>query len=521
MRKWFKDTRKKVAAATVIALLALVPQAAVADTLTDTIPSGGVAPFSAAVSPDGSRVYIGNSATSSVGVVSTSTNTLISSISLASTNPPGANMVMDLAVSPDGTRLYAVSRWFGAQGGRLVAVDTGTGTVVGQQQLEPDPFHTVYGVEVSPDGKRIYATVWPNMGGTGTTAGTLVTVDAQTLQPISSVPVGLQPRLLTLSADGTRAYVANANSGTVSVVDLPTGTVIATIPVGTNPWAVTLSPDGKSLYVSNNGSNTVSVIDPATNTVTATIPVGINPYQIAFTPDGTRAYVVNHGSNDVSVVDTAAGNVASTVPVGTGPATIVISPDGLNAYVGNQAVNSVSVIALDTFPAITTTSLPNGTLGTGYAATISATGRPAPTLAVTGGAPPPGLTLDPASGTLTGTPTMAGTYVFTVTASSTVSGIPSKAQRTYTIVIPPAPSPTPTPSSASPSTSFAAPPATATAAATSPEIRPTGSSSGALVETGGTRVSQASPAWPWALACTVGAFLGIGAIAAARRSRRH
>jgi hypothetical protein len=57
---------------------------------------------------------------------------------------------------------------------------------------------------------------------------------------------------------------------------------------------------------------------------------------------------------------------------------------------------------------------------------------------VTSGSLPPGLTLD-TSGAITGTPTAAGTYTFDVTASSSVSGIPSTAQRTLTITIAAAP----------------------------------------------------------------------------------
>ncbi len=63
---------------------------------------------------------------------------------------------------------------------------------------------------------------------------------------------------------------------------------------------------------------------------------------------------------------------------------------------------------------ITTTSLPAGTLTYGYSATLLAAGGVQPyTWAITGGSFPAGLTLDPASGTISGTPTTAQTYNFT------------------------------------------------------------------------------------------------------------
>jgi hypothetical protein len=56
-------------------------------------------------------------------------------------------------------------------------------------------------------------------------------------------------------------------------------------------------------------------------------------------------------------------------------------------------------------------------MGSSYAAAITATGRPAPTFAVTSGALPDGLALS-AAGQLTGTPSAMGTFAFTVTASN-------------------------------------------------------------------------------------------------------
>ena len=64
---------------------------------------------------------------------------------------------------------------------------------------------------------------------------------------------------------------------------------------------------------------------------------------------------------------------------------------------------------------ITTTSLPSGTLNFQYSATLGASGGVPPyTWNVTVGSLPPGLNLDPASGLISGTPTVTGTYPFTV-----------------------------------------------------------------------------------------------------------
>jgi len=67
-----------------------------------------------------------------------------------------------------------------------------------------------------------------------------------------------------------------------------------------------------------------------------------------------------------------------------------------------------------TAPSISTTSLPAGTVGTAYSATLTATGGTAPyTFKVTSGTLPTGLTLSTA-GAISGTPTTSGTSSFTV-----------------------------------------------------------------------------------------------------------
>jgi len=103
------------------------------------------------------------------------------------------------------------------------------------------------------------------------------------------------------------------------------------------------------------------------------------------------------------VINTATNTLASTVTVGTTPRGIAVTPDNLVAYVSNAGSSTVSVLAFDTFPAITTATLPNGVVGAPYTATVQTTGTPAPSLSVTTGNLPAGISLDPVTGALTGT----------------------------------------------------------------------------------------------------------------------
>jgi uncharacterized repeat protein (TIGR01451 family) len=84
---------------------------------------------------------------------------------------------------------------------------------------------------------------------------------------------------------------------------------------------------------------------------------------------------------------------------------------------------------------ITTGTLPNGVEGAPYNQTVTTTGGQAPvTFAVTAGALPPNVMLNAATGAVTGTPTMGGTFNFTITATDSFNPVQTDAQA-YTVLI--------------------------------------------------------------------------------------
>lgn len=416
--------RRRGAAALVVGALAiatavLTPLPAGADTVVDTIvvDSESTSSSTAVLSPDGSRLYIADADANTVSVVDTSSREIVGTVSVST--PFG------VAVSPDGTRLYVVSPTTNT----LVVVDTATLAVVATPATGSNPF----AVAVSPDGARAYVT---NVNGSGTSPLTVVDTATNAVIATPAVPTGQRP--LIASPDGSRLYMAGSSpvNHDIRAFDTATQTIVATIAVGVFANTVTglaISDDGATLYAASANSDTVRLIDTATNTITTTIAAGDGAYGIALTPDGTRAYVTNSNADTVSVIDRSTNAVVSTIPVGANPRTVVISPDGAFAYVANTDADTVSVIAIDTFPAITTTAVADGMVGAAYSAAIAVTGSPGPTLAVTSGSLPPGLSL--VGGEITGTPTVPGTYTFTLTASSSVSGIPASDDQAYTLVV--------------------------------------------------------------------------------------
>ena len=111
-------------------------------------------------------------------------------------------------------------------------------------------------------------------------------------------------------------------------------------------------------------------------------------------------------------LNASTGAITGT-PTTTGTSTFTVQASDSSVPTAQTATKQLS-IQIGAGVSITTTSLPNGTVGTSYTATnLSATGGVSPyTWSVTAGALPGGLTLS-STGQITGQPTVSGTFNFT------------------------------------------------------------------------------------------------------------
>ena len=113
------------------------------------------------------------------------------------------------------------------------------------------------------------------------------------------------------------------------------------------------------------------------------------------------------------------------------------SSAGLGGPASAQAQLTLTVV---TAMSISTTSLPAGTLGGAYHAAMDASGGTPPyTWSVTAGSLPPGLTLQPSSGEISGTPTSQGSTTFTVTAQDSSSTKQTRTQSLTMVIVAAAP----------------------------------------------------------------------------------
>jgi hypothetical protein len=112
------------------------------------------------------------------------------------------------------------------------------------------------------------------------------------------------------------------------------------------------------------------------------------------------------------------GFIVGTPTVSTGTYSFTLRATGPGGQTDDQALSIVCVAATGALPDITTSSLPSGTVGTVYTATLAATGAATITYAASG--LPAGLSLNASTGAISGTPTAPGFYVLAVTATNSL-----------------------------------------------------------------------------------------------------
>jgi Ice-binding-like/Putative Ig domain len=109
-----------------------------------------------------------------------------------------------------------------------------------------------------------------------------------------------------------------------------------------------------------------------------------------------------------------------------------VTLDTTAVTVPTGCAQNTTVVSTTLSPAITSAAPTGATAGTPYSYAVTATGTPAPTFSVSSGALPAGLTLNTATGVISGTPTTSGQFTFTITASN---GVAPSVAAIYTIAV--------------------------------------------------------------------------------------
>ena len=245
-----------------------------------------------------------------------------------------------------------------------------------------------------------------------------IVVNAPPVITTTTLPSGLINTAYStqLAATGTTPITWSLESGS-----LPTGLTLSSAGVisGTPTVLTTSTFTVKATNSAGSATKTLYIVVNAPPVITTTtLPEGMigDMYSTQLEATGSQpiTWSLASGSLPTGGLTLSAAGVISGTPTQFGNFNFTVQ--ATNSFGNNTKALSIRINGRP--PTITTTSLPNGTVGMYYNQTLTATGTTPITWLLTSGSLPTGLVIQQTSGKISGTPLTAGTYNFTVQATN-------------------------------------------------------------------------------------------------------
>lgn len=305
--------------------------------------------ISAAVTPNCQYVYVVDINTQPTGgipgtvaVIRASTNTIVATVTVGS-RPRG------IAISRNGSYVYVGNR----STNNVSVISTATNTVTATITVGNGPTNgSTMGIGVPHS-----AFILDNQNGNA-----YIIDETYLATPVISVSLGNStgPYSIVLTADRSRAYVADNSTNTLSYVALDYESLYPTalasgnpITVGNGPAAMVLSSD--SVYVVNSTDKTISRVALSNNAVTQIGSFSVTPGNLGYINIGgdTDYLLVSLPTlNQVAVIRSPASGSPATTTLNVGSLPSAFAFNSPNAFVTCENSNDVYSIALSASPSV-------------------------------------------------------------------------------------------------------------------------------------------------------------------------
>ncbi|MFV8754997.1 bifunctional YncE family protein/alkaline phosphatase family protein [Nannocystaceae bacterium ST9] len=250
------------------------------------------------------------------------------------------NAFYGLEVAPDGSRVYA-------SGGGADVVEYYDADIDGMLTLAGEVAVGRYpaGLALSDDGTRLWAGQWRGTGAGANKASEVIEIDTATMTEIRAIAVPLWAWDVIWVPNRDELYVSTLDDVGLAVVDLQTGTTVEEIDVPISSAGLAVAPDGARVWAAIAGTDEVVAIDTATRAVIDSSFVGelldeqgevvhdSNVNALSYDPLDDRLYATRGSDNAVSVLDGATLDLLGAMPTGWYPTDVALTPDGTRLLV--------------------------------------------------------------------------------------------------------------------------------------------------------------------------------------------
>ena len=174
-------------------------------------------------------------------------------------------------------------------------------------------------------------------------SGRMIKIDLQMRRVVGTLVIGnglTSPQDVKLSPDGRTLYTADQLSGGVWEVNPSTFRVIGFLRTGAGAHGLYPSRDASVMYVSNRMAGTISLVSFKTRRVIATwqIPTPASPDMGGVSADGRTLWLSGRYNAEVYVIDTRTGRLRARIPVGSGPHGLCVWPQPGRYSLGHTGI---------------------------------------------------------------------------------------------------------------------------------------------------------------------------------------
>jgi YVTN family beta-propeller protein len=274
----------------------------------------GMLPVHAALTPNGSRLYVANSVEDTITVnTTTSPTTVAATVTLA----PGSQPIF--VHTTENNNVYVAD--FGNN--TVSVINTASNVVSTTIPVDGQPF----ALAETPNAQKLY------VANQGSNNVTVISPQFASVAPSSPILVGAPQVWAVARTDNARVYVLDSG-GTIHNIDTASDKVIGTASAGSGANFMTYDKVFNRLFVTNPVAANLTILDASTDLLLAraAVPIvaaasspcgaaAVVPTSVTVIGDGSKAYVASYQLSagtvctQLSVIDTGSGVVTTTIPL--------------------------------------------------------------------------------------------------------------------------------------------------------------------------------------------------------------